>query len=263
MSKVSNRSAASVRKELGNAKPLQDKVAVVTGGSRGIGAAIAERLAAGGAKIVINYTSAKAAAESVAKNIRAGGGEAVVVQSDVAKSGAAEKIFGAAREAFGKIDILVNNAGIFYQTPLAEATPEQVEKLFAVNVFGLLAMTRAAAEHLPAGGRIINISSIAGRAAIPGFSAYSATKAAVDSITRTLAAELGPKGIAVNAVAPGTTETDMLPSDAEFIAQFVADTPLGRLGKPDDIAGVVAFLASKDADWVTGQVIDASGGLRP
>ncbi len=203
------------------------------------------------------------AAGRLAAVIDEAGGEAALVQADGAKPGAHAKILEAARVAFGKIDILVNNAGVFQVASLADSTPEQVEKLFAVNVFGLLELSRKAAAVLPAGGRIINISSIAGRAAIPGFAAYNATKAAVDSITRNLAVELGPQGITVNAVAPGATETDMLPKDPQFIAEFTAKTPLGRVGRPDDIAGAVAFLASRDADWVTGQVIDASGGLRP
>jgi 3-oxoacyl-[acyl-carrier protein] reductase len=244
-------------------RPLEGKVAVVTGGSRGIGAAIARRLAADGAKVVVNYAAAKDAAETVAREIQADSGEAVVVQGDVAKPGSAEKIKEAALKAFGKIDILVNNAGVFEMAPLAETTPERVARLFSVNVFGLFEMTRAAADLLPEGGRIINVSSIAGRAALPGFSAYCATKAAVDSITRCLAAELGPKGITVNAVAPGTTETDMLPKDPQFVETFIAKTPLGRLGQADDVADLVAFLASEDARWVTGQVIDVSGGLRP
>jgi 3-oxoacyl-[acyl-carrier protein] reductase len=243
-------------------KPLDGKVALVTGGSRGIGAAIARRLAQDGAKVAVNYSSSKQAAEAVVRTIKEDGGEAVLAPGDVSAKDGPAKIAAAARDAFGRIDILVNNAGVLDIATLGDATPEHFEKVFAVNVFGVAAMTRAAAPHLPDGGRVIHTSSIGARAAIPGLSAYIASKAAVDALTRSFAAELGPRGITVNAVAPGTTDTDMLIRDPKFLEEAVAKTPLGRVGRPADIAGTVAFLASADAAWVTGQVIDTSGGLR-
>ncbi|HZF35595.1 MAG TPA: glucose 1-dehydrogenase [Candidatus Angelobacter sp.] len=243
-------------------KPLEGKVALVTGGSRGIGAAIARRLAQDGAKVAVNYSSSKQAAEAVVRTIKEDGGEAVLAPGDVSAKDGPAKIAAAARDAFGRIDILVNNAGVLDVATLPDATPEHFEKVFAVNVFGVAEMTRAAAPHLPDGGRVINTSSIGARAAIPGLSAYIASKAAVDALTRSFAAELGPRGITVNAVAPGTTDTDMLIRDPKFLDEAIAKTPLGRVGQPADIAGTVAFLASADAGWVTGQVIDASGGLR-
>jgi len=243
-------------------KPLQGKVALVTGGSRGIGAAIARRLARDGAKVAVNYSSSKQAAEAVVRSIREDGGEAVLAPGDVGATDGPAKIAVATRDAFGRIDILVNNAGVLAVATLGNATTEHFEKVFAVNVFGVAAMTRAAAPHLPEGGRVINTSSIGARGAIPGLSAYVASKAAVDALTRSFAAELGPRGITVNAVAPGATDTDMLIRDQKFLDDAVAKTPLGRLAQPADIAGTVAFLASADAGWVTGQVIDASGGLR-
>jgi 3-oxoacyl-[acyl-carrier protein] reductase len=244
-------------------KPLQDKVALVTGGSRGIGAAIARRLAHDGAKVAINYAQSKSAAEAVAKEIRAAGGEAVLAPGDVASPDGPERIVEAARAAFGRLDIVVNNAGVLDVAALADATPEHYERTFGVNVFGLVQVTRAAAAHLPDGsGRIVNTSSIGARGAFAGLSAYVASKAAVDAITRSLAVELGPRGITVNAVAPGTTETDMLIRDPDFLKQATSQTPLGRIGRPEDIASTVAFLTSPDAAWITGQVIDASGGLR-
>jgi 3-oxoacyl-[acyl-carrier protein] reductase len=244
-------------------KPLEGKVALVTGGSRGIGAAIARRLAQDGAKVAVNYSSSKQAAEAVVRTIKEDGGEAVLAPGDVSAKDGPAKITAAARDAFGRIDILVNNAGVLDIATLGDATPEHFEKVFGVNVFGVAAMTRAAAPHLPdGGGRVINTSSIGARAAIPGLSAYIASKAAVDALTRSFAAELGPRGITVNAVAPGVTDTDMLIRDPKFLDEAVAKTPLGRVGQPADIAGTVAFLASADAGWVTGQVIDTSGGLR-
>ena len=244
-------------------RPLQDKVALVTGASRGIGAAIARRLAQDGAKVVVNYAQSKAAAEAVVQSIRAAGGEAALAPGDVAAPDGPERIVDAARKAFGRLDILVNNAGVLDAAPLADATPEHYERTFAVNVFGLVQVTRAAAPHLPDGsGRIVNTSSIGARGAFAGLSAYVASKAAVDAITRSLAVELGPRGVTVNAVAPGTTETDMLIRDPDFLQQATSKTPLGRIGRPEDIAATVAFLTSPDAAWITGQVIDASGGLR-
>jgi 3-oxoacyl-[acyl-carrier protein] reductase len=243
-------------------KRLDGKVALVTGGSRGIGAAIALRLAQDGAKVAVNYSSSRQSAEAVVRTIKEEGGEAVLAPGDVSAKDGPAKIAAAAHDAFGRIDILVNNAGVVDIAALADATPEHFEKVFGVNVFGVAAMTRAAAPHLPEGGRVINTSSIGARAAIPGLSAYIASKAAVDALTRSFAAELGPRGITVNAVAPGTTDTDMLIRDPKFLEEAIAKTPLGRVGQPADIAGAVALLASADAGWVTGQVIDASGGLR-
>jgi 3-oxoacyl-[acyl-carrier protein] reductase len=244
---------------------LQGKVALVTGSSRGIGAAIARRLAADGARVAVNYARGLDAAAQVVIAIKKAGGEAVALAADLSVPEQAERLVAEAAKAFGQLDILVNNAGLYDVKPLDAADATHVRRLFELNVFGLLAASRAALPHLSGrGGRIINISSVVARGSLPANTAYSATKAAVEAITRCLAAELGPKQITVNAVAPGTTATDMLMGGTtEAIRKnMVTATPLRRMGEPDDIADVVAFLASDEARWVTGQVIDASGGLR-
>ena len=243
---------------------LLGKVALVTGGSRGIGAAIARRLGADGAKVVVNYARNAEAADAVVRHIKAAGGEAVAVKADVSVAAQVGTLFDAAIKAFGKLDILVNNAGVADMGPLAQIDEAHIDKLFNLNVKGLLLCCREAAGRFgDAGGTIINVSSNVPRMAIPGLSAYTATKGAVDAITHVLAVELGGRKIRVNALCPGLTETDLTAGcDDAMRAQIIRQTPLGRLGKPEDIADVAAFLASDDARWVTGELLGATGGLR-
>jgi 3-oxoacyl-[acyl-carrier protein] reductase len=243
---------------------LTGKVAIVTGASKGIGAAIAKTLAARGAALVVNYASSKAGAEAVVKSIIAADGKAIAVQGDVSKVAEAKAVVDAAIAAYGRLDILVNNSGVYEFGPLESVTEPQFHKMFDVNVLGLLLVTQAAAPHLREGGSIIG----SGVTAItpPQTAVYTASKGAVDAITGVLANELGPRKIRVNTVSPSLTETEgthsagMLAS--EFEAGIVTQTPLGRLGQPQDIADVVAFVASDDARWVTGDKISAGGGLR-
>jgi 3-oxoacyl-[acyl-carrier protein] reductase len=246
---------------------LKGKTAIVTGASKGIGAGIAKGFGAAGAKIVVNYASDKAGAEKAVAEIKARGGEAVAVQADMSKAAEVTRLFDEAAKAFGRLDVLVNNAGIYQFAPLEEVTEEQYQRQFSVNVLGPILATREALKHFgPEGGSVINVSSVASTAAYPTTSVYSATKAALDSLTRSLAAELGPRKIRVNAIHPGGTETEGVHSagiiGSEFEQQMVAGTPLGRLGQPEDIAKVALFLASDAASWVTGAVILASGGQR-
>jgi 3-oxoacyl-[acyl-carrier protein] reductase len=244
-------------------RKLEGLVALVTGGSRGIGAAIAKRLAAEGATVAINYARSEGAARDVAGTIAGEGGRAEVFRADLGVEAEAERLVREVVQRFGRLDIVVNNAAAFEMAPLAEVDGAAARRVYDLNVFGLLGVTRAALPHLPKGrGRVINISSIAGKGAAAAGSVYWSSKSAVDSITRSLAAELGPRGITVNAVAPGLTETDMAPKDEAFRSGFIAQTPLGRIGHPEDIAGPVAFLASEDAAWITRHVLDVSGGLR-
>ncbi|HZP81151.1 MAG TPA: glucose 1-dehydrogenase [Chthonomonadaceae bacterium] len=244
---------------------LAGKVAIVTGASRGIGAAIARRLAADGARVVVNYSASEEAARQVITQIGEAGGEAVAVQADLSDYWQIPGLFEMAMLQYGRLDILVNNAGVAEFHPLGEITQREYERQFDVNVRGVLFASQEAAKRFgEEGGRIINITSGAAQACPPGTSVYSATKAAVEAMTKSHAAELGPRQITVNAVAPGFTETDMLaavfPADAR--ASMIARTPLGRIGTPEDIADVVAFLVSDDARWITGQVIGVNGGLR-
>ena len=245
---------------------LTGKVAVVSGASKGIGAGIAEELAKEGASVIVNYASSPAQADAVVDRIRAAGGSAKAVHADLSKPGEARKLIGAAVSEFGKLDILVNNAGVYDFVPLAEINEEHYERIFGLNVKGLLFATQAAANAFgDHGGTVINISSMASLSAMPSASVYSATKAAVDSFTRTLAAELGPKGIRVNSVLPGPVETEgtqSMPQFEQLRDTFVPQTPLRRIGQPQDIATAVSFLASEDSGWITGQVIPVSGGLR-
>jgi 3-oxoacyl-[acyl-carrier protein] reductase len=246
-------------------KKLQDQVAVVTGASRGIGAAIARRLAADGARVVVNYNKSAGPAEEVVQQIRHAGGEATAVRADLSDATQLQPLFDAARQAYGRVDILVNNAGVALAWPVEEASPARYDELFNLNLRAPLLATAAFARQAgPQGGRVINISSGAARAMIPGFAAYSATKAALEAFTRVHSVELGPKKITVNAVAPGLTDTDMSRAAlSPEIKQYMIDnTPLGRLGTPEDVADVVAFLASADARWITGQFIDVNGGMR-
>lgn len=245
---------------------LTGKVAIVTGASKGIGAAIAKTLAARGAAVVVNYASSKAGADAVVKSITASDGKAIAVQGDVSKAADAKALVDAAIAAYGRLDILVNNSGVYEFGPLASITEPQFRKMFDVNVLGLLLMTQAAVPHLREGGSIVNIGSGVTSITPPQTAVYTATKGAVDAITGVLANELGPRKIRVNTVSPSLTETEgthsagMLAS--EFEAGIIAQTPLGRLGQPQDIADVVAFVASDDARWVTGDKVSAGGGLR-
>jgi 3-oxoacyl-[acyl-carrier protein] reductase len=245
---------------------LTGKVAVVSGASKGIGAAIAERLASEGAAVVVNYSSSPEKANDVVSRIKAAGGKAKAVSADLSKPAEARKLIEAAVKEFGKLDILVNNAGVYEFHPLPDISEEHYNRIFDLNVKGLLFATQAAVKAMgDSGGSIINISSMASLGAMPNGSVYSATKAAVDSFTRTLAAELGPKKILVNSVLPGPVETEgtqSMPGFDQFAAQSIPQTPLGRMGKPDDVASVVSFLASEDAGWITGQVIPVAGGFR-
>jgi 3-oxoacyl-[acyl-carrier protein] reductase len=248
-------------------KQLEGQVAVVTGASKGIGAAIAEYLAAAGAAVVVNYASSRAGAEVVVHRIRQAGGKAVAVQADVSKPDDVRRLFGETRKAFGKLDILVNNAGIYEFAPLEAITAEHFHKQFDLNVLGLLLTTQEAVKHFgPSGGSIVNLSSVAAALAPPNASVYSATKAAVNAITRSLAQELGPRKIRVNAVSPGVVETEGLHSTgiagSDFQRQAEAQTPLGRIGQPQDIAPAVVFLASPESGWTTGEMLSISGGLR-
>jgi len=245
---------------------LTGKVAVVTGASKGIGAAIAEDLASHGARVVVNYASSRQQAEEVVSRIRSKGGEAKAVHADVSKPAEAKQLVATAVKEFGRLDILVNNAGVYEFKPLGEIGEEHFHRMFDLNVKGLLFATQAAAKAFGGdGGSVVNISSMASTGALPTTAVYSATKAAVDSFTRTLAAELGPQKVRVNSVLPGPVETEGTHSMAEFdnvVAWAVPQTPLGRVGQPRDIATVVSFLVSPDAGWLTGQVIPTAGGLR-
>jgi 3-oxoacyl-[acyl-carrier protein] reductase len=245
---------------------LTGKVAVVTGASKGIGAAIAKSIAAAGASVVVNYASSKSGADAVVSAITAAGGRAVAVQGNVANPADAQAVIDAAITHFGKLDILVNNSGVYEFGALETITPEHFHKQFDINVLGLLLVTQAAAKHLPRGGSIINIGSLVSRITPPGSSVYSATKGAVDVITGVLSLELGPKGIRVNALNPGMVETEGTHTagfiGSDFEKQHTASVPLGRLGQPSDIATAAVFLASDDAGWITGQLINAGGGAR-
>ncbi|AHF68669.1 MULTISPECIES: glucose 1-dehydrogenase [Pseudomonas] len=246
-------------------KKLEGKVAVVTGASKGIGAGIAKALADDGASVVVNYSSSKAGADAVVDYIKSIGGTAIAVQGDVSIAAEAQGLIEAAVKQFGQLDVLVNNSGIFDVAPVEHVTEDQYRRLFDVNVLGVILTTQAAIKHLAQGGSVVNISSSITRLRTPGTSVYTATKAAVDAISGVLAKELAPRKIRVNVVSPGfvvtegTTAAGIVGSDME--AGIVSQTPLGRAGQPEDIARVVAFLASDDARFVTGENITASGGL--
>ncbi|MDE1152511.1 MAG: glucose 1-dehydrogenase [Micavibrio sp.] len=246
---------------------LAGKVAVITGASKGIGAAIARKYGAEGASVVVNYASDKAGAEAVVNDITAKGGKAVAVQGDVAKKADIQRIFAEGKKAYGRLDVLVNNAGVFRFHPLEEITEEEFHRQFNINVLGTLLATQEAAKHFGAeGGSVINISSVVATNPPANSVVYSATKGAVDTLTVGLARDLGPRKIRVNAIAPGGVDTEgaqtlgMIGSDME--KYLVSTTPLGRIGQPDDIARAALFLASDDAVWVTGEIIRASGGWR-
>jgi 3-oxoacyl-[acyl-carrier protein] reductase len=246
---------------------LKGKVAVVTGASKGIGAATAKALAAAGASVVVNYASSREGADRVVAAIKAGGGRAIAVKGDVAKSANVQNLFDKAKAEFGKIDVLVNNAGVYKFDPIEDVSEDEFHRQFNTNVLGALLATREAVKYFGnRGGSVINITSLASAWATPTASVYSATKSALEAVTRVLAAELGPRRIRVNSIAPGGVETEGLHAmgviGTDFEKQMVADTPLGRLGQPDDIAKVAVFLASDDSGWVTGERLQASGGLR-
>lgn len=245
---------------------LTGKVAVVTGASKGIGAAIAKSLAAEGASVVVNYASSKAGAETVVAAITEAGGKAVAVGGDVSKAAEAQGIIDAAVSNFGKLDILVNNSGVYEFSPLEAITEAHYNKIFSVNVLGLLLTTQAALPHLGEGASIINIGSVVSSLTPPNSAVYTGTKGAVDAITGVLARELAPKKIRVNSINPGMVETEGTRSagiiGSDFEAGAVAQTPLGRIGQVDDIASVATFLASSDAKWLTGELVRAGGGLR-
>jgi 3-oxoacyl-[acyl-carrier protein] reductase len=257
---------AAIFKEYFIMSKLTGKVAIVTGASKGIGAAIAKTLAAHGAAVVVNYASSKSGADTIVQAITGAGGKAIAVKGDVSKAAEAKELVGAAIAAYGRLDILVNNSGVYEFGPLEAITETQFHKMFDVNVLGLLLTTQAAVPHLGEGGSIINISSGVTAITPPQTAVYTASKGAVDAITGVLANELGPRKIRVNTVSPSLTETEgthaagMIAS--EFEAGIIAQTPLGRLGQPQDIADVVAFVASDDARWLTGERILAGGGLR-
>ena len=245
---------------------LSGKVALVTGASKGIGAAIAKRLAADGASVVVNYASSKEGADKVVAEIAAAGGKAVAVKGDVSKAGDAKAIVDSAVKSFGRLDILVNNSGVYEFSPLEEITEDHFHRQFNINVLGLLLVTQAAAKHLGDGASIVNIGSLVTRITPPHSAVYTGTKGAVDAITGVLSRELGPKGIRVNTVNPGIVETEGTHAagfiGSEFHQSAITQTPLGRIGQPKDIANIVSFLASEDSLWVTGQDIIASGGMR-
>ena len=249
------------------AQKLAGKVAVVTGASKGIGAAIARQLAAEGASVVVNYSSSREGADRVVAEITGAGGKAVAVQANVSKKADIDRLFAETKQTFGRLDILVNNAGIYEFSPLEAVTEEHFHKQFDLNVLGLLLATQKAAELFgPEGGSVINISSVVSVSPVPGGAVYSATKAAVDALTKSLAKELGPRKIRVNSINPGMVETEGVHTagilETDFHKQVVAGTPLGRIGQPNDIAPTVVFLASADSGWVTGEVLVVAGGNR-
>ncbi len=244
---------------------LSGKVAVVTGASKGIGASIAQHLAGEGAAVVVNYSTSREGADKVVAEVERRGGKAVAVQADVARRADIQRLFAEAKRAFGRVDILVNNAGVFEFAPIEEVTAEHFHRQFDLNVLGLLLTTQEALRYLgPEGGSIINVSSVVATLAPPTASVYGATKAAVDTVTRSLAKELGPRRIRVNSINPGMIETEGFHAaglaESDFRKQVEAQTPLGRIGQPGDIGPVAVFLASSDSGWITGETIHVSGG---
>lgn len=247
-------------------QPLKGKVAVVTGASKGIGAGVAQRLAAQGASVVVNFASSQVDADRVVSAINAMGGQAIAVRADLAIDADIEHLFNVTRQAYGRLDILVNNAGRYAMSPLETLTRETIDGMFDVNVGGLLLASKAAVAMFPEGaGHIVNIGSVVGEMAPGMASIYVGTKGAVNAITRSLARELGPRGIRVNAVNPGPVFTEGFRAAGfagEIENSMVQNTPLGRVGQPADVASVVAFLVSEEANWVTGSLLDAAGGWR-
>lgn len=249
------------------AKKLAGKVAVVTGASKGIGASTAKHLAEEGAAVVVNYASSKTGAEKVIGEIKARGGQAIAVHANVARSADIEHLFAETKKAFGRLDVLVNNAGIFEFLPLEQITEEHFHRQFDLNVLGLLLTTREALKYFgPTGGSVINVSSLVSTFTPPNSAVYSGTKGAVDAVTGVLAKELGARHIRVNAVRPGMVETEGAQAggflQGDFRKQIESQTPLGRIGQPQDIASAVVFLASSDSAWITGETLLISGGYR-
>ena len=246
---------------------LEGKVAIVTGASKGIGAAIAKGLSAAGAAVVVNYASSREGADRVVAEITGRGGRAVAVQGDVAKAADVRRLFEETQRVFGALDVLVNNAGVYQLEPIESVVEDAFHRQFNTNVLGPILAIQEAVKHFgPKGGSVINISSVASTSAPPNSVVYSATKGALDAVTLVLAKELGPRRIRVNTIAPGGVETEGVHAaglmGSDFEKQVVAGTPLGRFGQPEDIAGVAVFLASDAAGWVTGERISASGGFR-
>ncbi len=246
---------------------LSGKTAVITGASKGIGAGIAKAFAKEGANVVVNYSKAKDDAEKVAGEITKAGGKAITVQADVSKQSDVDRLFDVTRKTFGTVDILVNNAGVYEFAPIEQITEASYRRMFDLNVLGTVLSTQAAVKSMNGnGGSIINLSSVASLTPIPTGSIYSATKGAVDVITRTLAQELGPRKIRVNSLAPGLVETEGTrsagTSEGDFKQIAISRTPLGRVGEVDDIAKVAVFLASEDSGWITGEVLPVGGGAR-
>jgi len=244
---------------------LDGKVAIVTGASKGIGASIAKHLAAAGASVVVNYASSKEGADRVVAEIVGRGGKATSVHADLSKKADIDRLFAQTKETYGRLDILVNNAGIFEFSPLSGVTEEHFHKQFNLNVLGLILATQQAVEAFgDSGGSVINISSAAGISPPPNASVYSATKGAVDAVTKSLSKELGPKKIRVNSINPGMVETEGVHTagflGTDFHKEHVSQTPLGRIGQPDDIATIAVFLASDDSGWITGETLLAAGG---
>jgi 3-oxoacyl-[acyl-carrier protein] reductase len=252
--------------EAGNDK-LTGKVAIVTGASKGIGAGIAKSLAAAGAAVVVNYASSKEGADRVVAEIIRAGGKAIAVQGDVSKASDVQRLFEDTKKAFGSLDVLVNNAGVFQFEPLEAVTEGEFHREFNTNVLGVILATKEAVKYFgPEGGSVINISSVTSLNPAPMSVVYSATKSAVDSVTRVLAKELGARKIRVNSINPGGVETEGVQRmgiiGSDFEKQMVAQTPLGRFGQPEDIAPIAVFLASADSGWMTGEILVASGGYR-
>lgn len=245
---------------------LTNKVAIVTGASKGIGAGIAKQFAKAGASVVVNYASSKEAADAVVAEIRSAGGKAVAIHADFSKTADIRRLFEESKRAFGTLDVLVNNAGVYAFGPVQEATEEEFHREFNTNVLGLITATQEAAKHFgPNGGSIINISSIASIGYMPNSAVYAASKSAVDAVTRVTSVELAPKKIRVNTLAPGATITEGIAAlgwPEEAVKSIIATIPFGRPGQPEDIARVAQFLASDDSAWVTGERITASGGQR-
>lgn len=246
---------------------LTGKVAVVTGASKGIGAAIAKALAAEGAAVVVNYASSRAGADRVVSEVAGAGGRAVAVQADLSKPADVARLFAETKKAFGRLDVLVNNAGVYEFAPLEAVTPEHFHRQFDLNVLGLVLATQEAVKLFgPEGGSVINVSSVVATKGVSMSSVYSASKGAVDSLTRALAVELGPKKVRVNAVNPGLVETEGVQSagfhEGDFRNGVEAQTPLGRIGRPEDIAPAVVYLASAESSWVSGETLHISGGFR-
>src|SRR4051812_11476531 len=245
---------------------LAGKEAVVKGASKGIGASIGKHFAAEGASVVVNYASSKSGADNLVNEIKAGGGKAVAVQADLARKADIERLFGETKKAFGKLDILVNNAGVYEFLPLEQITEDHFHKQFNLNVLGLILATQEALKQFDTLSSVINISSVVAKYPVPGGSVYSATKAAVDAVTQSLAKELGSKKIRVNSINPGMIDTEGVRSsgiaESDLRKQVEAQTPLGRIGQPQDVATVATFLASEDSGWITGETFLVAGGFR-